>query len=202
MVQEPSSAYRVFVAEMERRRPNPSPKAFDTALRAVEAILADSLKRFQPETASLVERAAFEDLAVALEELRVVSEELHAQIAHLQRERELTAHLFDLAPYPFFITDLFSNIVEVNRAAVAFLGVLPHRLLGRALVSSVADSERRDFRDRLNHLVAVGEDTWANWRTTLKLENGVEIVSVVHARLTPYEKAGARIFWIVRAVDS
>ena len=128
------------------------PAGLATALNAVTEILNQRLRQLGQGEPTLDEKSHAEDLAVALEELNVVSEELHAQLRNVNDERERSAYFFDAAPYPFFITDLNGNVTDVNRAGVAFLGLLPHRLAGKPMISFIAPDCRAEVREKLSAL--------------------------------------------------
>jgi len=178
------------------------PAGLATALNAVTEILNQRLRQLGQGEPTLDDKAHAEDLAVALEELNVVSEELNAQLRNVNEERARSTYFFDAAPYAFLITDTAGHITDANRAAVAFLGVLPHRLAGKPLISFIAPKQRGELREKLAALVDRKEDAWCDWDLRVAPRDGEDVLVRVHVRLMPYGSRGASIFWIVRARDS
>jgi PAS domain S-box-containing protein len=181
---------------------NALPAGLSTALSAVTEILTQRLRNADAK-ADLQGKAAAEDLAVALEELHVVSDELEAQLRNVEAERQRSAYFFDAAPYAFLTTDLAGTITEANRAAVALLRVLPDWLVGKPLFAFVADEERTALRHKLASLVSRGEDAWVEWQLTV-VPRGASagVPAHLHVRAMPYGQRGASIFWVIRARDA
>ena len=178
------------------------PAGLSTALNAVTEILNQRLRQLGQGEATLDDRAHAEDLAVALEELNVVSEELSAQLRNVDEQRERSAYFFDAAPYPFLITDSSGQVTDANRAAVAFLGLLPHRLAGKPLNVFVAPNQRAELREKLTALVEKKADAWSEWDLSVAPRDGENVPSRVHVRVMPYGARGASIFWIMRPRDT
>jgi PAS domain S-box-containing protein len=178
------------------------PAGLTTALDAVTEILNQRLRQLGQGKATVDERAHAEDLAVALEELNVVSEELSAQLRRAEDERERSAFLFDAAPYAFFITDLDGNIAEANRAAVALLSVLPHRLMGKPLIAYVEKDQRARLREKLVELKSSASDTWYQHDAVLQPREGAPVPTKLHLRVMPYAARRGQIFWVVRPLDA
>ena len=178
------------------------PAGLSTALNAVTEILNQRLRQLGQGEPTLDDKAHGEDLAVALEELNVVSDELNAQLRNVNAERERSGYFFDAAPYAFLITDSSGHITDANRAAVAFLGVLPHRLAGKPLMSFVAPNQRAELRERLRAVVDRKEDAWFDWDIAIAPRDGEEVASRVHVRVMPYGARGASVFWVMRPKDA
>ncbi len=73
---------------------------------------------------------------------------LYQAQVNLLRYREL----FDFAPDAYLITDPLGLILEGNHAAAALLGTPKPFLAGKPLLFYVAESDHRDFANKLNHL--------------------------------------------------
>jgi len=102
---------------------------------------------------------AIEELGSALEELRVSEEQLRRQaddaassLRLLEDERRRYRELFELAPFPYLITDRVGVIREANRRACAALRVQRRFLIGRPLITYLPGDDRRSFRDLLRRL--------------------------------------------------
>jgi PAS domain S-box-containing protein len=97
----------------------------------------------------------------ALEELKVAEEELQAaNVALLEQRQELDdrvqhyRQLFDYAPFPFFVTDIYGTVQEINRAACHLLQRTAQSLNRKPLATLIPRPEREKFRQRLNHAVS------------------------------------------------
>jgi PAS domain S-box-containing protein len=98
-----------------------------------------------------------EDLRATLMELRVADQALRRQLeelarAHLQAETERRRYqeLFELAPYPYLVTDRAGIIGEANQSASGLFGIAPQSLIGKALAAYVAADDRSRFRTLLD----------------------------------------------------
>jgi PAS domain S-box-containing protein len=102
---------------------------------------------------------AIEELGSALEELRVSEEQLRSQADEaasnrrlLEDERRRYRELFELAPFPYLITDRVGVIREANRRACAALPVQRHFLIGRPMITYLPGDDRSAFRELLRRL--------------------------------------------------
>ena len=100
-----------------------------------------------------------EELGSALEELRVSGEQLRSQadeaassLRLLEDERRRYRELFELAPFPYLITDRVGVIREANRRACAALRVQRRFLVGRPMITYLPIDDRFSFRDLLRRL--------------------------------------------------
>jgi PAS domain S-box-containing protein len=126
------------------------------------AKLHDRLERLrsQPkDTADAFAGDDLEDLANALEQLRLADEaaiaqnvELKAARDTLDAERSRYRELFELAPDPYVMTDSHGLISEANRAAVKLLGLDRCFLLRKPLQVFIPRDERFAFRQRVRDL--------------------------------------------------
>jgi PAS domain S-box-containing protein len=92
---------------------------------------------------------ALQEIDAAEEELRVVEEELHARAdeilatrGELEVQRERYRALFDMAPEPYFVTDLRGKVLEANRRCGVLFNADPKFVIGKPLASFVALGDR------------------------------------------------------------
>ena len=111
-----------------------------------------------PEGAELFPEMV-EELGSALEELRVSEEQLRSQadeaassLRLLEDERRRYRELFELAPFPYLITDRVGVIREANRRACVALRVQRRFLIGRPMITYLPGDDRLAFRDLLRRL--------------------------------------------------
>lgn len=104
-----------------------------------------------------------ERLAASLEALQTAEEELHAQNTALmemqetlQFEQQQYRTLFEDAPHPYLVTDLYGIIRMANRAAATVLNARPD-LIGKPLMTLIALNDRPAFRERVNALAKVAD---------------------------------------------
>lgn len=107
----------------------------------------------QPLVATLEElRLAIEELHVAEEELLTQNEQLIAAQQVAEAERQRYQDLFEFAPDGYLVTDLNGTVQEANRAAGMLLNTQQRFLIGKPLVTYVAQGERANFRALLNQI--------------------------------------------------
>src|SRR4051812_30062110 len=173
--------------------------ALQGALRSVLDNVQRRMSEFNPDTASPTEKLLLEDLAVSMEELRILAESMEGQVREAEKERQRTDYLFGTAPYPFLVTDIEGVVVEANRAAAEFFGVPPAEMTGKSLLTFVPLRERREFGANLARVAASPGDAWANWTCTTETA-GMARASF-RVRLTPHTQPRPTAFWVVRPLD-
>ncbi|MEH1966016.1 PAS domain-containing hybrid sensor histidine kinase/response regulator [Nostoc sp.] len=109
---------------------------------------------------------AFEELQIALEEMKIASEELQATRMVVEKERQRYQELFDFAPDGYLVTDTFGIILEANRAATIQLNVLQRFLIGKPLVTFIAQSDHQAFFNYLTQLQQL--DRGGEWEVCLQ----------------------------------
>ncbi|MDZ7970229.1 MAG: ATP-binding protein [Nostoc sp. DedSLP03] len=109
---------------------------------------------------------AFEELQITLEELKVASEELQATRIVVEKERQRYQELFDFAPDGYLVTDTFGTILEANRAASIQFNVLQRFLIGKPLLTFIAQSDHQAFFDYLTQLQQL--DRGGEWEVCLQ----------------------------------
>ncbi len=149
------------------------------------------------------------DLATALEELQVASEEIDHQNLELaasretvEAERQRYQDLFDFAPDGYLVTDVRGIITEANRTAGVMLSRPTERLKGKPLAVFVQKEDRREFRRRLL-LLAMGTCGRHEELEVRLASRGSEafpaVVRVTQARGLNGELVGLR--WLLRDVS-
>ena len=99
-------------------------------LESVAAVRSRMVQRLE---AHGIDAEARRNLALALEELDVLWEELRNQAVDFVRENQRYADFFEYAPDAFVITDAAGQVMQANQAAVELLAVPLADLIGRAL---------------------------------------------------------------------
>lgn len=98
---------------------------------------------------------AFGELSLALEELRVVNEQLSAVRERAEAEAARYHDLFEFAPDAYVVTTSSGIIRESNLAFAVLLNLSSEYVAGRALASFVPTEQRRAFRDGVSALHGV-----------------------------------------------
>lgn len=119
---------------------------------------ARRIRDARPHTADDLLDAAFEELSVAEEELRVQEQQLVDVNAMLEAERRRYQTLFEQAPVPYLVTDSEGIIRDANRAAADLLGIASPHVRGKPLAAYIAPSARRAFRTEVFRLAEAGTD--------------------------------------------
>ncbi|WP_375473982.1 ATP-binding protein [uncultured Nostoc sp.] len=109
---------------------------------------------------------AFEELQITLEELKIASEELQATRIVVEMERQRYQELFDFAPDGYLVTDTFGTILEANLAATIHINVLKRFLIGKPLLTFIAQSDHQAF---FNYLTQLQQLDWGGeWEVCLQ----------------------------------
>jgi PAS domain S-box-containing protein len=153
-------------------------------------------------------RTALEELSVSVEELQVASEEMQQQNEELlaarqtvEAERARYEALFDLAPDGYLVTDLYGLVQEANHAAARLVGVRQDRLLGKPLLSYVAEDDRDAFIRWLAFYREGGELGREPWEVRLQPRQREPFVASIS--MAPVRDAGGRpvgLRWMIRDV--
>jgi PAS domain S-box-containing protein len=142
---------------------------------------------------------ALEELQVAEEEMRQQNEALLATRHALEMERQRYAELFEFAPNGYVVTDAAGGIREANRVFATLLQVAAKFLVGKPLVSFIAEERRSAFRSELNRLRT--DERVGEWETRLQPRDSAPLdvaVSVAVVRDAKGETAALR--WMVRDI--
>lgn len=100
-------------------------------------------------------RCALEELHVAEEELREQNEFLLSAQCEIEAERQRYQELFEFAPDPYLVTDLYGVVREANRAACELLNLTQQHLIQKSLNTFVHEDQRSAFRAVLNQLPTI-----------------------------------------------
>jgi PAS domain-containing protein len=161
----------------------------------------------QAATAQEVKLSAI--LVSSLEELKVAEEELLERteaLADLRDELEQRVRgarqLFDLAPVPLLVTDLYGTITEANRACQSLLKRDLAALERQPLARFIPPEERRGFREGLARIVTT--DGVSNWRLLLvrPTDAPLRVAAAVHSVKSAGTTQPARLFWSIRVLDA
>jgi len=155
----------------------------------------------QPTVLQIAElKSVNEELRTVLEELQTAQEELIQQNEKLkiarqtiEREQQRYRDLFEFAPDGYFVTDIYGNIQEANRAAVALLAVELRYLLGKPLSVFIAETDRPLFRTQLACL-----NFEQNWEITIQPRSGDAFPALISVTLIQHQTAELR--WSLRDI--
>ncbi|WP_445630547.1 ATP-binding protein [Nostoc sp. DSM 114167] len=142
----------------------------------------------------------FEELQITLEELKVASEELQATRMVVEKERQRYQELFDFAPDGYLVTDTFGIILEANRAATVQLNVLQRFLIGKPLLTFIAQSDHQAFFNYLTQLRQL--DRGGKWEVCLQPREKIcfdVALTVVTVRNEKDEPVALR--WLMRDIS-
>jgi PAS domain S-box-containing protein len=183
---------------------------------AHDAAVTEFGERVRAARARLVPRQAHSPTAgereveLLVEELTVAEEELHHQLDEisdtrdrLELERQRYVELFELAPDPYFVTDVAGRVSEANRAATQLAGRSSAQLVGTLLVNLVDRPARAELRRVLRQLTRA-DDEPAPLHVALAMRPRSGVVLDVAATIAPIwrygRSAGLRI--LMRDVSS
>lgn len=142
-----------------------SARAAGTSAAAQLRAMADRLEDMVQAAAKTADvspaqvRVLVQDMATAIEEMRVAEEELAFQTDQLaasnlavDAERERYGQLFEFAPDAYLETDGFGKIVEANGTAEQMLGVRGRFLAGKLLQAFISADDVRAVRGVIERL--------------------------------------------------
>ncbi|HEU5102820.1 MAG TPA: PAS domain-containing protein [Roseiflexaceae bacterium] len=136
--------------------------------------------------------SAFEELALALEQLQRAEQALHQQQSHwLNRQSELELEcqrykdLFEHAPSAYLVTSIAGSIRQANSAALELLRISDRMAVGRMMGLFIPEGQRRTFRSALNQLLEC--DRPQEWITSMRSWEGAQF----EVRLTASVLRGA-----------
>ena len=147
-------------------------------------------------------------LVSSLEELKVAEEELSERVESMAEIRDQleqriqgAQQLFDLAPAPLLVTDIYGTITEANRASQLLLKRDFMMLERQPLARFIPVDERRAFRDGLARLIET--NGVSDWRLLLIRPTAAPIV--VSAAVQVAKSIGSdqqKLFWSLRVVNA
>lgn len=138
-----------------------------------------------------------EELRVAEEKLRILSEQVASADQALSAERERYRALFQTNPAAHLVTDLVGVVREANRRAAELLRVDHRHLVGKPLASFISAQQRRAVRNGLHHLLR--SDKLQEWTLHLQPRKRTPVVvlaTVGVARDHPSQPTA--VHWLLR----
>jgi PAS domain S-box-containing protein len=147
---------------------------------------------------------AFEELALALEQLQGAEQALHQQQnqwlnrqAELELESQRYKDLFEYAPAAYLVTSTAGAIHQANSAALELLQISDRLAVGRMLALFIPEGQRRSFRSMLNQLLEC--DRAQEWVVSMRAWEGAQF----EARLTANVLRGTggrplALHWLIR----
>lgn len=100
-----------------------------------------------------------EQMQASLEVMEIIQEELLEQNEYLAKQRERYCELFEFAPDAYLLISPQGIILEANGAAAGLFNVLQNFLIGKPLVTFVAETERSVFHTKLKQLCELYSST-------------------------------------------
>lgn len=193
---------------MNETRPSSDRGKIARYLETVDQRAADLYKNIG-DTSSVQPQLALSYLAAlanALEELRVVEEEIsqHNEVLQqarqaLEDERHRYQELFDFAPDGYLVTDIHGKIHEANRAAAELINVPQKYLSGKVLTNFVPEEQRRVFRSLLLQLRSI--DRIQEWEITLLARDKVRFEAAITVATVKDAKGKAiALRWLIRDI--
>jgi PAS domain S-box-containing protein len=139
------------------------------------------------------------ELEAGLEEIEALWHELRTRSDELASERQRYTEFFDYAPDAYLVTDDHGTVREANRAAAELLGVAARSIVGKPLLSFIAERSRTHFRAELQRAAAQSDAEVSAWRGTLSLRSGQQVSVDFRVRAMPVPDGGLPpLCWLVR----
>lgn len=141
-------------------------------------------------------RLALEELQTAQEELRQQNEQLESAHQTIALERQRYQDLFEFAPDAYLVTDKHGVIQEANRATANLFYIEVRCLIGKPLITLIAQSDRSDF-----HLRFTQANFGENWEVNIAPSQGSPfpvLIAVTKIKALQPEVAGWR--WSLRDI--
>lgn len=188
---------------LRERIPEQSPAQIHALRQRVQALYRQAGSLPQHDG---VLNSAFEELALALEQLQAAEQALvwqQNQWLNRQAELELESRrykdLFEYAPAGYLVTSIAGAIRQANRAALELLQASERTLVGRALSLFVPEGQRRAFRDIIAELLEA--DQAPEWQVRMQTWQGAPF----EARLTASVLRGSSgqpiaLYWLIYAI--
>jgi PAS domain-containing protein len=110
--------------------------------------------------------------------------------------------LFDYAPAPLLVTDLYGNIVDANRASLALLRREMSSLERQPITRFIPLNERRAFRDGLARIADT--EGVSDWRFLLvrPTDAPLHVSAAVRVAKAAGNVNNTRLFWSIRVIES
>ncbi|MBD1821873.1 PAS domain S-box protein [Cyanobacteria bacterium FACHB-DQ100] len=147
-------------------------------------------------------------LSEALEELKVIEEEICEQNQQLSETRQALEaeqrryeELFDFAPDGYLITDKHGKIQEANRVACELLQIEKKYIVGKVLINFIAEEHRNVFQSLLLQLQSI--DRVREWEISFVARNGARFeaaLTIVAVKTESGETVALR--WLLRDITN
>lgn len=147
-------------------------------------------------------------LSKALEELKVIEEEVCEQNKQLSEARQALEteqrryeELFEFAPDGYLITDQHGKIQEANRVAAELLKIEKKYTVGKSLINFVAEEHRNVFRSLLLQLQSISQVR--EWEIPFVAYNGVRFeaaLTIVAVKTESGDTIALR--WLLRDITN
>ncbi|HSJ55199.1 MAG TPA: PAS domain S-box protein, partial [Anaerolineae bacterium] len=145
--------------------------------------------------------AAFEELQLTEEELRVQNDELVETQHALAAERRCYQDLFDFAPDGSLVTDFAGVVQEANRAAAALFGVERSFLVGKPVGPFVAERDREALLHNLQRLEGCDAGEPLRWEMSMQSRQGVSFeAGLAVAPIADEQGKRTGLRWLIRDV--
>lgn len=143
-----------------------------------------------------------QDLKVTEGELRVQNKELIQAKTIAEQERKRYQDLFNFSPDGYLVTDRKGFIQETNQAITTLFDLDKRLLIGKFLISLVAQGERKKYRQILNQDSRTTPPQ--TYELTLnKQENGLKFIAAVTRRVIEDIQGNVLGYhWLIRDITS
>lgn len=196
------------MTQLEPTSASPSPVAVrrQRALARAHALLSGDaaipfIEQFDavPRLSALL-ASALDDLKAADEEIGRRARDFDEQRTGLERRVAHYEQLFEHAPAPMFVTDLYGTIQHVNRSAVQLMKRDEEHLRKKSIATLMPPVERKSLRDRL-HRLSIAESV-DDWRFTLQraADVPIEVSAAVHLVPGIGHTGKGVLEWLIRPV--
>lgn len=149
----------------------------------------------------------FEQLHIALEELQVANQELQQQNEELaaarhilEQERQRYTDLFEFAPDAYLVTTPEGVIQEANWAAAVLLNLPQKFLVGKPLISLVAEADRRQFRTGCLQFKAA--DQRQAWELELQPRHRSSLTAAISIAPVLAQQGLVALRWMLRDISA
>ena len=162
----------------------------DVAAPPVQDVVVELLKELSN---------ALHELQVAAKELRQQNEELTATRRAVEAERQRYQEFFEFAPDGYLVTDAEGTIQQANRAAATLLAAHQDHLMGKRLVTFVAERDRKTFQSQLARLPDLHQVR--GWEVRFQPLRGAPFLAAISMTAVgdPQTKIGI-LQWLIRDI--
>jgi PAS domain S-box-containing protein len=138
-------------------------------------------------------QTALDEMRILEEELRTQNEELTSAREALEAERQRYCNLYDFAPDAYVVTDAGGVILDTNQAACTLFNISPSHLVGKPLVVFVRERDRATFHTRLAEVDVTGR--LSGWELRIWPREQGPVDTEVTVAIAPGERDPSRVLW-------